>query len=1285
MLKNLKLRSKILLILIFISLLTTAVVGTIAFNLGISTIKKESYRNLTAIREMKAHQIENYFNLILDQVRSFSESRTIIESTMGFSEGFNNIAAETNYTASQLSEIDLALYNYYEDSFLNRLYFDEDADSRWKASDYLPQLTNQQILQYQYIVSNPFPVGEKGELSGSEANTSYDRVHQKFHPIIKKFRDRFGFYDILLVDADSGNIIYSASKEVDFGTNLQQGPYMHSNLAKVFKKVMKNPDPDAVCFEDFAEYPPSYLAPASFIGSAIYDGDQRIGVLIFQLPIDNINHIMTDGYKWEDVGLGESGETYLVGPDFLMRNQSRFLVEDPEAYFAALKSTDLPSETIMKIKALNSSVGLQPIETVGTRKALSGEVGTEIFTDYRNLEVLSSFKPLNLPGIDWVIMSEIDRSEAFAPIAVLTERFTYWFAALLLVILILSFLFSRTITRPLQLLTDKASDLAAGNLEDSVLLEQKDEIGLLAHNFEKMRGSIKKLVDDLQDINQNLELKIAQRTEEVSKAKDAAEDILELSPVPLALVDPKTAEYIQVNAAMTEFHRMDSEELLKHSTLETYFDPEKDRPIILEQLQKYGKIEGLEAHSRRIGTGEEAWTIIGVHPISYMGNEYYITSLIDITERKQLSQQISEQKALLEDTLESLTHPFYVIDAKDYSILLANSAAQKLAGSDISKCYALNHKKTGPCDSRENPCPLHIIKETKKPVVLEHTHIDAKGNHRIVEVSGYPIFDKKGEVVQMIEYSIDITDRKLAEKQLKTQAAAMQSAENAIVITNAHGFVQWVNPAFSKLTGYAPDEALGKMLSILKSGKHDEAFYKDLWDTVLEGNVWQGELINRKKSSELYYEEMTVTPVFDEKDQITQFVAIKQDISERKRLEEILIREKERMEEELNVAKDIQMSMLPLNFPPFPKRNEIDIHAHLIPAREVGGDFYDFYFLDENHICFLVGDVSGKGVPAALMMAVTKTLLKSRAGNDKSTASILTHVNNEIAKENDAYIFITIFIAILNLSTGELVYSNAGHNPSYIIRPGNQPPIKMSDLHGPVVGAMEQMSYKESRITIHREDMVVAYTDGVTEAQNSNDELYSDKRFAQFLQNWEFSNARVLVNDIVESVKLYEEGTEQFDDITILALQYMQDPDSVVSDSISFTIINKIEEINTATEQFEKFCEKNGISFSVTQKINVVFDELLINIIMYGHKDELDHEIEIDVELKGNRLVVIITDDGIPFNPFSQSSPDTKLSFEERKIGGLGIHIVKNLMDEYTYKRNVNKNIITLVKNNVNA
>ncbi|MFC2100956.1 SpoIIE family protein phosphatase [Bacteroidota bacterium] len=719
-------------------------------------------------------------------------------------------------------------------------------------------------------------------------------------------------------------------------------------------------------------------------------------------------------------------------------------------------------------------------------------------------------------------------------------------------------LFTKNIFKAVGKQTDHSAILVNENINDSGKTDRAVETGIFAKDFEKLQSQVEKLKEELKIVNKNLENEVDQRTKEVNRAKETADAILYKTPVPVAIVDISTAAYLRVNQAMQEFHKLSSEELLKRTTLDTYYDPENDRQIIIDQLREYGKIDGIEVHSRRIGTGEGRWTIISVHPITFLGKEVYITSLLDIT------------------------------------------------------------------------------------------------------------------------------DRKMMEKQLRTQTAAMESAVNAFVITNQLGHIQWVNPAFTNLTGYSLNDVIGQQLHILNSGKHGNAFYEKMWDTILSGNVWEGEIINKKKNGELYTEEMTITPVFDEGKKISQFVAIKHDITERKRLEEIVIKAKERMEGELNVARDIQMSMLPLIFPAFPDRKEIDVYANLIPAREVGGDFYDFYFLDENHFCVVIGDVSGKGVPAALMMAVTKTLLKSRAGNDLSTASILTHVNNEIAKDNDTYMFITIFMGILNINTGELVYTNAGHNPSYILT-SDKKTLILDDLHGPVTGIMEQLTYAESKINLNKDDYIFAYTDGITESQNERGELFSDARLLNLLETMAFNSPKSLIESIIQEVKRFEDKAEQFDDITVLSLRYCQNPNSIRFDQTAINISNNLKEIAIAIEKFEQFALKNNLNLTVIQKFNVTLDELLNNVISYGYEDELSHVINIHIVLRGERLAISLIDDGKPFNPFKNDPADTKLSIEERKVGGLGIHLVKNLMDEYDYKRSADKNIITIVKHNIDT
>lgn len=390
-------------------------------------------------------------------------------------------------------------------------------------------------------------------------------------------------------------------------------------------------------------------------------------------------------------------------------------------------------------------------------------------------------------------------------------------------------------------------------------------------------------------------------------------------------------------------------------------------------------------------------------------------------------------------------------------------------------------------------------------------------------------------------------------------------------------------------------------------------------------------------------------------------------------------KEKNRMEEELNVAQSIQLSMLPLDFNIFEKRLDVDIFAHLTPAREVGGDFYDFFFLDDNHFGIVVGDVSGKGVPAALMMAVCKTLLKSRASTDKSTASILTHVNNEMAKDNKNFMFVTVFMAILNTNTGEMTYTNAGHNPTYIKKSSGEL-IKLSQLHGPVVAAMEAMSYKESKIQINKGDIVFAYTDGVTESHNINSELFGDDRLHDFLKKHKFESSKIIIENLVQEIHNFEAGCEQFDDITMLCLEYCNELSSMEVQKKVIKISNTIDAVQTALSEFEIFAEECEVSMPVAMKVNIVLDELLSNIVKYGFADELEHFIQVTLEFHGRKLMITFEDDGIPFNPFQKTPPDLSLPIEEREIGGLGIHLVRKLMDEFSYKRDVNRNIVSMVK-----
>ncbi|MEE8336066.1 MAG: SpoIIE family protein phosphatase, partial [Candidatus Neomarinimicrobiota bacterium] len=349
-----------------------------------------------------------------------------------------------------------------------------------------------------------------------------------------------------------------------------------------------------------------------------------------------------------------------------------------------------------------------------------------------------------------------------------------------------------------------------------------------------------------------------------------------------------------------------------------------------------------------------------------------------------------------------------------------------------------------------------------------------------------------------------------------------------------------------------------------------------------------------------------------------------------------------------------------------------------------GGDFYDFFFIDDDYFCFLVGDVSGKGVPAALFMAVTKTLLKSktiaksRITSEISPGGILSNINDDLSTDNPTSMFVTICLCIINLKTGVLHYSNGGHNPPYVIKSNGQL-IKMDKRHGLVVGAMGGIEFKEDKIGLSLNDRVFLYTDGVTEALDKNDSLFSEGRLEKFLVSKKFESVDEVTLGAIDDVKKFEGGTGQADDITILSFEYLKKL-KIDKKSWHLKIINNLSEIEGLINSFNEFAIQNKMSEKDMAQIDITLDDLSNNIISYGFEDKNTHDINFNGELSGNRLIINIDDEGKEFNLLNLEEPSTTQTVEEREIGGLGIHLVKSIMDEVKYKRSKGANKITIIK-----
>lgn len=463
---------------------------------------------------MKATQIEDYFKYIEDQLTAMANDPGTAQAFIEFNKGLR--ALESDISDEEFEALKDTVWKYYDDIYLPKLNRSliTDAD----PMEHYPKSPIGNLLQYKYIVSNPHPLGEKDKLIKPDGDSSYyAQVHAKYHPSIRDFMKRFGYYDIFYVHPKDGRILYSVYKEVDFSTNLTKGIYSNSNIADVFRNCVDANDKDYTCVVDFAPYHPSYNAPAGFIAKSVFQADSMVGVLIFQLPIEKINSIMTSNQKWSDVGLGESGETYIVGQDFTLRNESRFLIEDSTNYFKLIKQIGVSQDTIDRIRFYESAIKLQKVRTPGTLAALEGKTGTQIFEDYRGVPVLSSYKPLNISGLQWVIMSEIDEAEAFSAVTDLRWLIIGVFGGVIVMIFVVSIIVATRITKPIKRLTAESAALAAGNLDVVIKNEGRDEIGQLSESFREMQKSISSFVHELED-------KVAERTKELQEQKEMVEE-----------------------------------------------------------------------------------------------------------------------------------------------------------------------------------------------------------------------------------------------------------------------------------------------------------------------------------------------------------------------------------------------------------------------------------------------------------------------------------------------------------------------------------------------------------------------------------------------------------------------------------------------------------------------------------------------------------------------------------------------------------------------------------------
>jgi methyl-accepting chemotaxis protein len=466
-------------------ILLAGVLGYYASRQSATALNQRGYDQMASIRAGKQAEIKAYFDDAANLMHTVANTAEV-----------HDALREGAATQPQMAEsVDLAsarsaLVDYYRGEF-GKQYSIRNPGQRIDISDLVAKLPPQTVAaQYAYIATNPNPLGKKNDLDQASDGSAYSAMHARIHAYARRAVQNYGLYDFFLVDADTGYVVYTYFKELDYATNLKDGPWAQSGLGQAFTKAMASKDPSEISITDYAPYRPSYEDQASFVSTPIMENGRKIGIFIVQLPIDRVNQIMTFDGKWSSVGLGASGETYLVGPDKTPRSVSRFMKENSAGFIESMRTLGLPQANLAAMGSRNSNIGLMRVDTQGVQGALTGQTGTAVYPDYRGIPVLGSYAPIDILGLRWAILSEIDAAESNAPTATLQRGIIIAALGTLLLVGLIALLsglrLARSINTPLAQVQSTVQKVSAGDLNARTNMQTNDEIGQLGKAFDGM-------------------------------------------------------------------------------------------------------------------------------------------------------------------------------------------------------------------------------------------------------------------------------------------------------------------------------------------------------------------------------------------------------------------------------------------------------------------------------------------------------------------------------------------------------------------------------------------------------------------------------------------------------------------------------------------------------------------------------------------------------------------------------------------------------------------------------
>jgi methyl-accepting chemotaxis protein len=496
-----------------------------------SSLERRAETDLISKKELISQNVTEYFDTINKQLITMASDVSMVSMSKELIEAFESYPRQRGRTTRE-QEVTVAVY--YEEQFKKE--FENQNTGSLDTRPMVSRLSEQALaFQHDLIANNANPLGEKDSLTAPNNSSDYAKFHEAYHPSIRNFLMKFGYYDIFIVDANTGNVVYSVFKELDFATNLKSGLYAKAGIGKAFTSAL-NLGQEQTYLTDFEPYLPSYNNTASFIASPIMENGVTIAVLIFQMPIDRLNSVMTQQQDWRNKGFGDSGETYLVGENGTLRNESRFFVEDKPAYLAALGKVN--ASTLEEIKTKDTSISLQQVDSIGVKQALSGKDGFATFEDYREVPVLSAYGPLKVGNMTWAILSEIDRAEALQDVTKLKNSIikdTIILGVFLVIAgLAVSYVLANFLQKPICNLRDNFSDLNSGEADLTRRIPKRNipELNQIADGFNTFIGDIantikstKENADTVASSSSQLKVATEQSRVTIEKQKENASDM----------------------------------------------------------------------------------------------------------------------------------------------------------------------------------------------------------------------------------------------------------------------------------------------------------------------------------------------------------------------------------------------------------------------------------------------------------------------------------------------------------------------------------------------------------------------------------------------------------------------------------------------------------------------------------------------------------------------------------------------------------------------------------------